>query len=105
MTETINSKRELVTIASLNKKAKDKVGVELKTHELTRLLKSEMGLVWKAVRPQEIYVNSERNILLRQAFAVTLIDTLNAGKKLINIDESVIGASTSRKHSWENRGR
>ena len=63
-----------------------------------------MDLVWKKIRHQPEYVNSGKNIHLREQFAKDAIAILRDGKILINFDESIIGGTTSQSFSWERRG-
>ena len=64
------------------------------------MLKADMGLKWGRVRAQDHYVNTPTNIEHRYNFAKQMVAILEAGKILINFDESVINSTTSQSYSW-----
>ena len=65
ITERVDSRQGLISKPRLAKEIKEKLGVEIKTHALTKLIRRELQLVWKRVRPQHGYANSQKNIVLR----------------------------------------
>ena len=86
----INSKQELVTIPSLQKSLESEKGVTISRLKLLKIVKMELGLVWKPARSKPPYVNRVNNVLLRQAFAAKLLDTISASKKILSFDESAV---------------
>jgi len=100
----IDSMEGLITIKLLQKAIKRELGFELKRHRIYTILTKEMALAWRRVRPQARYVNSLKNIQLRQAFARKLLEVMSEQKVNISFDESVIRGSTGRCYSWARRG-
>ena len=99
----LESKRGLITRPRLLKEIKGSLGMDVTRHTLDKLLKLDLQVVWKRVRPQSGYVNSRKNIVLRQAFAKVLIETMMAGKKLINFDETCITSTYQNAYSYAYR--
>ena len=104
ITERVDSRQGLISKPRLAKEIREKLGVEIKTYALTKLIRRELQLVWRRVRPQHAYVNSHKNIVLRQTFAIKLIDAIKAGKKIINMDETCITSTFKNAYSYGCRG-
>ena len=102
--DRLDSNQGLITRPRLQMEIKNQLGLVIKRHALDKLLKLDLRLVWKRVRPQYGYVNSQKNIVLRQVFAITLLKTLLNGKKMINIDETCITATRKHAYSYGRRG-
>ena len=62
VSDRVDSKKGIVSKPKLIKEIKEKMGYDIKPHALTKLLRLELGLVWKRIRPQLAYVNSRKNI-------------------------------------------
>ena len=76
-------------------KIKDEI---LKVHNMVlsnrlvqNVLKKELNLKFGKIKRIAWQGNSERTLVLRQQFAIKLLGLLNDGKRIINIDESIIG--------------
>ncbi len=91
----IKSKRGLVTIPRLKQLLAAEIGLKPTSRSLTAIMKSQLGLKWRAARAQAPYVNSAVNVQLRLMFTEQLLALLEAGKVLLNFDETMLGASTS----------
>ncbi len=79
---------------------RQKSGTRISPSHLGAFLKIECGLVYKRVLPISSAHNSHRNLLLRQYAAAKYIDALAGGRTIINIDESVIRVTDSRRRGW-----
>ena len=64
----------------------------------------DMKLRWRRAKKQDVYLNSEKNILLLQVFAEKMLHILEGGKHIINFDESLFSSTTGRSYTWEKRG-
>ena len=60
---------------------------------------------YKKVKPVALHANSEKNRVLRQRFAIELVNLLNSGKRVINIDESWLGMTDFRRQKWRPPGQ
>ena len=63
-------------------------------------MRGDMGMRYKRVASISIHGNSQKNLVLRQQFAVNLIQVLNSGKRVLNVDQTWLGMSDFRKMKW-----
>jgi hypothetical protein len=59
---------------------------------------------WGPYRREAVYVNSTRNLVLRQAFTLEMLSPKHRGKVLINYDESTFSEYNNTKMSWLPKG-
>ena len=59
---------------------------------------------YKRISTVALHANSEKNRILRQRFAIELVNLLNQGKRIINIDESWLNQTDFRRMKWRERG-
>ena len=52
------------------------------------ILRNKLGLRYQRVKQISANANSERSLVLRQQFALQMLDLLDAGKRIVSIDES-----------------
>ena len=76
----------------------------IKPTAIREVMKVELGMSYKKVLPVAIKANSERNLVLRQRFALELIELLQKGKTVLNIDETWLGMSDFRRRKWRAAG-
>ena len=55
------------------------------------------------IKSQAQYVNSKRNIILRQHFAKKFSDVLQTGCLILNFDETALQSSDNRAKGWVNK--
>ena len=48
--------------------------------------------------------NSEKNLILRQQFAMKLLELLESGKRLLNVDESWLTSTNFKRSKWREQG-
>ena len=48
--------------------------------------------------------NTHKNMILRQNFAFCMLELLQKGKRIINIDETWINQTNFARHKWRQRG-
>ena len=63
-------------------------------------MKDDLGLSFKRISSVALHTNSVKNRILRQQFALKLIDLLRQGKRIINFDESWINNLDYRRMKW-----
>jgi hypothetical protein len=74
--------------------------IEIDYHRLRNIMREDFDLRYKKIIPISWQGNSDRNKILRQQFAQTLMEVDITKKTIINIDESWIGKSDFRRFSW-----
>jgi hypothetical protein len=96
---------ELVdSVAFVKEQLGEQHGIEIDYHRLKKIMKEELDLRYKKISPISWQGNSDRNKILRQQFAQTLMEVDISKKTIINIDESWLGKSDFRRFSWSLRG-
>ena len=67
-----------------------KVGydIEAKIGVIKSVMKDELGMRYRKIVSISRTGNTPKNLVLRQQFALKLIEVLNAGKIVINVDET-----------------
>ena len=74
--------------------------VQLKAPLVRNIMRKCLGLKYKAVQYTEVQANSERCLVLRQQYALILLGLLQAGKRLINVDESWVDQTSYTRRHW-----
>ncbi|MCS5543864.1 MAG: hypothetical protein NZ767_03560 [SAR86 cluster bacterium] len=55
------------------------------------MMKKRLGMSYRKIKPMSLHANSQKNLVLRQQFALKLIDLMKKGKTILNIDETWLG--------------
>ena len=70
----INEESEIISsIPSLASHLKETWGIDKKPGELAKVLKVDLGMRYRKIKGVSVNTNSERNLVLRQRFALELI--------------------------------
>ena len=72
--------------------------------EIYKAIKDQLKMSFRKVRKGPIYLNSDRNRILRQQAAIKVLELLNRSKILINIDETWINETDFRRMKWRPPG-
>ena len=64
--------------------------LDLTVAHVQRALRKDLGLGYRRMRKIPIQGNSERCLVLRQQYALTMLPLLKSGKRIINVDETWI---------------
>ena len=65
-----------------------------------KVLREEFGMRYKRIKRIPFCGNSDRNLILRQQFALSMIKLLRAGMYVINVDETELTNSDFRRRKW-----
>ena len=74
--------------AAIQKCLKDGYDVVAKENTIRSVIREELGMRYRKIVSISSSGNTPKNLVLRQQFALKLIDILTAGKTVINIDET-----------------
>ena len=74
--------------------------MEVKYRELASIMKQDLNMSFKKIKTVTLRTNSEKNLVLRQQFAIKLIELMQAGKRIINVDQTWLGMSDFRRMKW-----
>ena len=78
--------------------------IRLKPWKVKDIMKEDLDMKFKKVKPISVHANSAKNLVLRQQFALKLIELLQEGKKILNIDETWLGMCDFRRMKWQPSG-
>ncbi len=92
--EKLNGKREVIdsaahVIKSLNYENHFKTSEQ----EVRDVMKQELGMRYKKIKTVSLHSNSEKNLVLRQRWALEFLAQARKKKIFINIDETWLGMS------------
>ena len=93
------------SVSYVQKSIASKHGQTYKTWEIKKVMKQELGMSYKKIDPVSWQANSQRNLILRQQFALSMLNNLR-GKytTVINVDETWLGMSDFRRMKWQEKG-
>ena len=99
--EELNGKREVIDSAAHVIKSLTKQQ-EIKTSEaeVRDVMKYELGMRYKKIKTVSLHSNSEKNLVLRQRWAIEFLAQARKKKVFINIDETWLGMSDFRRMKW-----
>ena len=60
---------------------------------------------YRRIKPISLHANSPKNLVLRQQFAIHLLQSIKRKKYILNIDETWLGMSDFRRMRWQVKGR
>ena len=63
-------------------------------------MRDKLGMKYKRVKRASIHCNSEKNLVLRQLFAIELFKLWSYDKVFLAVDESWLNTSDFRKMKW-----
>ena len=94
------SNKPIVRLQQVQAKVQEDYGLEV-SRPLTRVvLRKEMRLGYRLAKMVAVQCNSERCLVLRQQFAVRMIPLLEAGRRIINVDESWLNQTRFLRRVW-----
>ena len=71
---------------------------------MLRKLREELGMRYKKVVAVSVHANSQKNLVLRQQFALRFIEALERKQVIINVDETWLGMTDFRRRKWRAPG-
>ena len=83
---------------------RENVNIIAKPHEVRKIMKDTLGMSYRKIKFMSIHTNSEKNLVLRQRFAIEFLELMKKGKRIINIDETWLGQTDFRKMKWRVKG-
>ena len=88
----------------VTKHVNEQTDLGVKQNIVQRVMKDQLHMRFRKVSKGPIYLNSTRNLVLRQQGAMKVLEAINRGKVLINIDETWINESDFRRMKWRAYG-
>lgn len=94
----------LDSVASIHQAISNESNLAVKEKDVKHVLKHELQMSYKKVLPVSIHANSTKNLVLRQQFALRLLELLQSKKVVLNIDETWLGMCDFRRRKWQPKG-
>jgi hypothetical protein len=82
----------------------EKTGQEHKEHLVRDVMKQDLGMKYAKIKTVSLHSNSVINLVLRQRFAIHLIQAMALTRRVINIDETWLGMGDFRRMKWQAPG-
>ena len=89
------------SVAFVQKKLKEEHHIEAKEWVIKGVMKKDLDMKYKKVKPISIHANSPKNLVCWQQFALKFVELLLQGKRILNIDETWLGMSDFRYMKWQ----
>ena len=64
------------------------------------VMKQELGMSYRKILDGALHSNSEKNLVLRQRWALEFLNLTRHKKVFLNIDETWLGMSDFRRRKW-----
>jgi len=78
--------------------------LETKIQHVQKVMKNDLNMRFRKVTKAPLYLNSVRNMILRQQSAIKILEALEEGKILINMDETWLNEFDFRRMKWREYG-
>jgi hypothetical protein len=99
--ENLNESRSIIDNADSIVKKVDGLTQGPVTHKLVRsVLKEELGMCYRKIKTVSLHSNSEKNLVLRQRWAIEFLNLARKKKIFLNVDETWLGMSDFRRMKW-----
>jgi len=89
--------------AQVIKLLKERVNVEAKGPLVREIMKKKLGMSYRKIKPMSLLANSQKNLVLRQRFAMEFIELMKTGKTILNVDETWLGMTDFRRMKWREK--
>ena len=90
----------ILKAAQVQQAAEDNHAVDYPLKKVQRLLKEELGLRYRRLQKVPRNANTARCLVLRQRYALKMLELLAAGRRIINVDESWLSESNFSRQAW-----
>ena len=77
--------------------------IEIPGHQVVSVIKKDMGMRYRKINAISVHTNSNKNLVLRQQFALKLITLMHQGKRILNVDQSWLVMTDFRRRKWRPR--
>ena len=94
----------LDSLASVKRILKREYGTVADKPLIRSVMYNEARMRYRRIKRCSIHINSPKNLVLRQQFALKFLELLNSKKVFLNIDETWLGMSDFRRQKWRAQG-
>jgi len=101
----MNSKETFLdSIAATKRIIQEDYGMEADLPLIRSVMYNEAGMRYRKIKSCSIHINSQKNLVLRQQFALKFLELLQSKKVFLNVDETWLGMSDFRRQKWRAHG-
>ena len=68
---------------------------------VSSVIKEELGMRYRKIKTVSLHSNSEKNLVLRQRWAIEFLRLVSKKKIFLNVDETWLGMSDFRRMKWQ----
>ena len=104
MKEVVDAKKAVFSVAEVQEEILESHNMRISRPTIRKILKTDLDMRYRKVSNQMQYVNSDRNIILRQHFAKIYRKVISSGCLIINFDETALHNSDNRGYGWIPKG-
>ena len=72
----------------------------LTAKQVRTIMKDDMGLGYRIARKVPVQSNSTRCLVMRQQYAMKMLELLQEGKRVLNIDQSWLNETNFTRQIW-----
>ena len=90
----------MLSLAKLRKKLKEESELDCSVTALRAIMRRELGLRFKKIKPLAPQTNRLRNVVCRMRYAMMMLEVLSCGMRVINVDESWLSSTHFKRYSW-----
>ena len=104
-TKSLLSDKQIITKASVvTHQLYIEHGLQVRDWEVRKIFRERLGLRYKRVKRIAFKGNTDKNLYLRQRFGMRLIELLQAGKRVLGVDETWLGDTQFVRRKWAMKG-
>ena len=98
--QQLSRRKVMVSTQAITKAVNAQADVQVKQPLVRKVMRKTLRLKYKSVTYVPFQTNSNRCLVLRQQFAITLLGLLAQGKRIINVDESWVDQTSYTRRHW-----
>jgi hypothetical protein len=100
--EGLNARREVIdSAAHVIKSLYKEHPIKTTEQEVRDVMRKELGMRYRKIKQVSLHSNSEKNLVLRQRWALEFLAQARKKKIFLNIDETWLGMSDFRRMKWQ----
>lgn len=103
--ELINADSVIENVGQVCKLIAERHQLEVHKHEVRNVMHNEFEMRYRKINPISLHTNSNKNLVMRQQFALQLLEVLQQGKVVLTCDETWISQSDFRRMKWKVKGQ
>ena len=92
--------KPIVRIQQVQAVVTEQHGLQVSSKLVSHVMRKDMHMGYRLARTVPLQSNSERCLVLRQQYAMRMLPLLEAGRRIINVDESWLNGTRFLRRTW-----